>query len=107
MAFRSFCSIDNCVLQDLRKKSEYENGKKVGEKTVVDIVFFGDRPLTCEVPADKVSSLKLNLMGTVSFFESSVVFASEWNTADGRSGYSFKKQSSGFVFSDFVPNSGK
>lgn len=107
MAFNLTVLIENCMLQDLRKKSEFENGQKTGEKTVVDVVFLGDKPLTCEVPADMVSGLKLHTWGVVRIAELSVMNPREWTTDDGRTGFSYSKVSGKFMFIEFAQNPGK
>lgn len=106
MSFQSTMILENCMLQDLRKKSEYENGHKIGEKTVVDVVFLGDKPLTCEVAPDKASSLKLHVWGAARILEMSVMDPRSWTSDDGRTGFSFRKLSGNFVLLDFAQSPG-
>lgn len=58
MAFQTVTIIENCMLQGIRKKAEYDGNKKIGEKNVVDVVFVGDKPVTCDITPEMVSSLK-------------------------------------------------
>lgn len=104
MSFLSICIIENCMLRDLRKKAEYEDGKKVSEKNVVDVVFLGDKPLTCEISPDMIPSLKIGVWGAARIHEVSAMDPRQWTSDDGRSGISFRKMSGAFVLEKFAEN---
>lgn len=102
MAFLSITIIPDCMLRDIRKKAEYEDGKKVAEKNVVDIVFLGDKPVTCEISPDMVQRLKVGVWGAARIQSVSAMDPRAWNSDDGRSGITFRMASGNFVLESFA-----
>ena len=112
MGFPSQTIIENCMLRDLREKDVYENGEKsTRKKLVVDLLVFGDKPITLEVPRDKEQSLKLGVMGVCRLYATSEMSASLYRRDDGSQCISYKKIDKDFMFSEFAvipaPQQGK
>ena len=74
-----------------------------GEK-VFDLLVFGDKPITLEVPRDKEQSLKLGVMGVCRLYATSEMSASLYRRDDGSQGISYKKIDKDFMFSEFAVN---
>ncbi|WP_288594004.1 hypothetical protein [uncultured Victivallis sp.] len=105
MGFPSQSIIENCMLRDLREKDVYENGEKSSrKKLVVDLLVFGDKPVTIEVPSDKAQAIKLGVMGVCRLYANSEMSATLYRRDDGSQGISYKKTDKDFMFFEFAVN---
>lgn len=77
-----FTVIDDCKLGKVYSKGIMKNGEAVGEKTMVDLLTWGER-VSIEVDSNYAKELKVGVVGKATIL-GSIASKSEVRTYDGR-----------------------